>query len=59
MQVCSADAAGDTGTADDTITFVDGQAVAGDRVDVVSDGTSWFAFAFSRVAAGITFTQAS
>lgn len=52
-------AAGDNGTADDTITFVDGQAVAGDRVDVISDGTSWFAYAFSKVAAGITFTQAS
>jgi hypothetical protein len=51
-------AAGDFGTADDTITFVDGQAVAGDRVDVISDGTSWFAYAFSKVAAGITFTQA-
>jgi hypothetical protein len=52
-------AAGDTGTADDTITFVDGQAVAGDRVDVISDGTYWYAYAFSKVAAGITFTQAS
>jgi len=51
--------AGDFGTADDTITFVDGQAVAGDRVDVISDGTSWFAYAQSKVAAGITFTQAS
>lgn len=52
-------AAGDTGTADDTITFVDGQAVAGDRVDVFSDGTSWFAYAWCAVAAGVTFTQAS
>lgn len=51
--------AGDTGTADDTITFVDGQSVAGDMVEVHSDGTSWFAYAFSRVAAGITFTQVS
>lgn len=51
--------AGDNGTADDTITFVDGQAVAGDMVRVVSDGTSWFAYAISKVAAGITFTQAS
>lgn len=59
MQVCAADAAGDTGTADDTISFVDGQAVAGDMVTVWSDGTSWFAVAHSRVAAGITFTQAS
>ena len=51
--------AGDTGTADDTISFVDGQSVAGDKVKVISDGTSWFAYAISKVAAGITFTQAS
>jgi hypothetical protein len=51
--------AGDFGTADDTITFVDGQSVAGDKVEVISDGTSWFAYAISKVAAGITFTQAS
>jgi hypothetical protein len=51
--------AGDSGTADDTITFVDGQAVAGDKVEVYSDGTSWFAYAISKVAAGVTFTQAS
>lgn len=59
MQVCAADAAGDTGTADDTVTFADGQAVAGDMIEVWSDGTSWFIVAKSRVAAGITFTQAS
>lgn len=52
-------AAGDTGTADDTITFVDGQSVAGDRVELYSDGTSWFAYAYCAVAAGVTFTQAS
>jgi hypothetical protein len=51
--------AGDSGTADDTISFVDGQAVAGDMVTVISDGTSWFAKGFCAVAAGITFTQAS
>ena len=50
---------GDSGSADDTITFVDGQALAGDKVIVKSDGTSWFATAFCKVAAGITFTQAS
>jgi hypothetical protein len=50
---------GDSGTADDTITFVDGQAVAGDMVRLFSDGTSWFASGFCKVAAGITFTQAS
>ena len=57
--VNAAGAAGDTGTADDTISFVDGQAVAGDMVTVISDGTSWFAKGFCAVAAGITFTQAS
>lgn len=51
--------AGDSGTADDTITFVSGSSVAGDKVEVYSDGTSWFAYAISRVAAGVTFTQAS
>ena len=59
LQQSVAGDAGDFGTADDTITFVDGQALAGDRVDVISDGTSWFAYANSKVAAGITFTQAS
>jgi hypothetical protein len=51
--------AGDSGTADDTITFVDGQAVAGDKVELYCDGTNWFAYAISKVAAGITFTTAS
>lgn len=51
--------AADSGTVDDTITFVDGQAVAGDWCRVISDGTSWFATAASKVVAGITFTQAS
>lgn len=57
--VNAAGVAGDTGTADDTISFVDAQAVAGDRVILISDGTSWFAYGFCAVAAGITFTQAS
>ena len=57
--VNAAGAAGDTGTADDTISFVDAQAVAGDMVTVVTDGTSWFANGVCAAAAGITFTQAS
>ena len=51
--------AGDTGTADDTISFVSAAAVAGDMVTVVSDGTSWFAKAWCAVATGVTFTQAT
>lgn len=59
IQHSSAGDAGDSGTADDTISFVANQAVAGDRVELFTDGTSWFAYAFSDVAAGVTFTQAS
>lgn len=51
--------AGDFGTADDTISFVANQSLPGDFVELRSDGTSWFAYARSKVAAGITFTQAS
>jgi hypothetical protein len=58
--VTSEDAAGDFETAGaDTISFVDGQAVAGDMVEVHCDGTNWFAYGRSKVAAGITITTAS
>lgn len=59
MQNSVAGDAGDTGTTDDTISFVAGSALAGDRVDVVCDGTNWFAYGTSKVAAGITFTTAT
>lgn len=54
-------AAGDAGDTENTggattITFVDGQAVVGDRVELISDGTNWYAVAFTSVAAGLTFT---
>lgn len=54
-------AAGDAGDTENTggattITFVDGQAVVGDRVFVISDGTNWYAEAVTAVAAGVTFT---
>jgi hypothetical protein len=44
------------GTAADTITFVDGQAHVGDRVDVISDGTLWYAFGLCDDEDAITFT---
>lgn len=59
QQYNAAGAAGDTGTGDDTITFVAGSSVAGDRVELISDGTSWFAYAFCTLAASITFTTAA
>ncbi len=54
-------AAGDAGDVENTagattITFVNGQAVMGDRVDLECDGTNWYAVGFASVAAGITFT---
>lgn len=39
-----------------TITFVDGIAAVGDRVDLECDGTNWYAVATCAVEAGITFT---
>ena len=51
--------AGDTSTADDTISFVANNSLAGDKVELTTDGVTWFAFVVSRVAAGVTFTQAS
>jgi hypothetical protein len=62
LAVSSADAAGSmdgtNGTLNATITFVDGQAKAGDRVDVVSDGTYWYAIGFAFDEDAITFTAA-
>lgn len=57
-QFCSADAAGDAETTAGatTVTFVDGQAVIGDRLRVKSDGALWYASLFTAVAAGGTFT---
>jgi hypothetical protein len=49
----------DTGTADDTINFVANSSVAGDRVDLISDGTNWYAYAQATLTASITFTQAT
>lgn len=53
------------GTADsetsggDTLTFVDGKAVAGDRAVFRCDGTNWFVSAMSKVFDAITITTAS
>jgi hypothetical protein len=51
--------AGGFSTTADTINFVSALAVAGDKVEVFSDGTSWFAYAISKVATGVTFSTAS
>lgn len=43
----------------DTITLVDGKAIAGDRVVLKCDGTNWFAYCFCSVFDAITITTAS
>lgn len=43
----------------DTITFVDGTAVVGDWVELISDGTSWYVTGQANADGGITVTQAS
>jgi len=43
------------GTAVDVITFVANKAVIGDRVELVCDGTFWYAMAYATVFDGITF----
>lgn len=57
--VSSADAGGSVsstaGTAVDVITFVDGQAKVGDRVDMVCDGGAWYALGFCSDEDAITF----
>jgi hypothetical protein len=56
----SATGAADTETAGgDTISFVDGAAVAGDMVEVFCDGTNWFASCKCAAATGITITTAT
>ena len=44
-------------TGANTITFVDSKAIAGDKVELVSDGTTWFAHAFCSVFDAVTFTD--
>jgi hypothetical protein len=43
----------------DTLSFVDGAAVAGDRARFISDGTNWYVTAMCSAQAGITITTAS
>lgn len=58
--VTSATGAADTETSGgDTVNFVDGAAVAGDKVEIYCDGTNYFAYGQCVVAGGITITTAS
>lgn len=41
---------------EDSINFVASTCLIGDRIDVISDGTSWFASGYSGATGGVTFT---
>jgi len=56
LVLVSADEVGDTSTGGTTLTFVANQAVAGDRVDMICDGTVWYFKGFATVTAGLTIT---
>lgn len=43
----------------DTISFVSAAAVAGDTVELLCDGTNWFARGFCSLVTGITITTAA
>lgn len=43
----------------DTVSFVDGVAVAGDKVELYCDGTNWFAYGSCAAYNAITITTAS
>ena len=46
-------------TGGDTLSFVDGAAVVGDRAEFWCDGTNWFGIAHCNVSTGITYTTAT
>lgn len=50
------DADSETDVTATTITLVSGVATIGDKVRIFSDGTSWFAYAFTDADGGCTFT---
>lgn len=60
--VTSQDAGGSSDseqTGGDTISFVSAKSVVGDRVDLVCDGTNWFATCFCKAFDAITITTAT
>jgi hypothetical protein len=46
------------GAAENTISFVASAETIGDYVNLVCDGTSWYADGFAAAAGGVTFTDA-
>jgi hypothetical protein len=56
LAVIAADAVGDVSAGGTTATFVHNQALPGDRVDTICDGTIWYMVGYAQVTAGLTIT---
>ena len=56
LAVIAADAVGDVSAGGTTATFVANNALPGDRVDVICDGTIWYMVGYAQVTAGLTIT---
>lgn len=56
LVVAAGATAGDVSAGGTTATFVANQALPGDRIDMICDGTIWYMKGFAQVAAGITIT---
>lgn len=56
LAVIAADEVGDVSAGGTTATFVHNQALPGDRLDVICDGTIWYMIGYAQVTAGLTIT---
>lgn len=56
LAVIAADAVGDVSAGGTTATFVANQALPGDRIDMICDGTNWYMIGYAQVAAALTIT---
>ena len=56
LAVIAADSVGDVSAGGTTATFVHNEALPGDRVDVICDGTIWYMIGYAQKAAALTIT---
>ena len=56
LAVIAADAVGDVSAGGTTATFVHNQALPGDRIDMICDGTIWYMIGYAQVTAALTIT---
>jgi hypothetical protein len=56
LVLVAADGVGDVSAGGTTATFAANEALPGDRIDMICDGTIWYMKGFAQVAAGITIT---